>query len=200
MSTNKILITIMFFLISQVVILPIVYAKDSRTLKPIEVVKEATEKILDIARQKNITMVNKYALVSQSMSNYVDVEFISRFVLGKYWRTSSDKQKRQFDKEFRRLMVYKYLEMFSEHTDAYIEYTENPQKSKVHMVIYEMTEYNNIGISYKLHKKSGKWRIYSIVVEGVNLLANYRSLFNYEIKRNGIDSLIKHLMKRNTVN
>jgi phospholipid transport system substrate-binding protein len=171
------------------------YAENAPTLEPIEVVRKATEQVLAVARQRNLSPVDRYEIISQTMPDYVDIESISRFVLGRHWRNIDDKQREQFNIGFRRLLVNKYLEIFSEHTDAHIKYIASLKRSSVKMIISEITGYDHIEISYNLHKKAGKWKIYNVIVEGISLLTSYRSGFNYKIKRNGIDELIGSLVE-----
>ena len=42
-----------------------------------------------------------------------------------------------------------------------------------------------------------KWLVFDIVIEGVSLVTNYRSQFSSEIRKNGLDVLIKKLAKKN---
>jgi phospholipid transport system substrate-binding protein len=42
--------------------------------------------------------------------------------------------------------------------------------------------------------------VIDIIIEGVSLVTNYRSQFASEIKRNGMDSLIKELANKNKTN
>ena len=54
-----------------------------------------------------------------------------------------------------------------------------------------------IKVNYVLTKSSGKWLVFDIVIEGVSLVTNYRSQFSSEIRKNGMDTLIKKLSKKN---
>ena len=48
-----------------------------------------------------------------------------------------------------------------------------------------------------MHLKNGEWKVYDVVIDAISLVANYRSSFNQEIKKSGIDSLIASLAERN---
>jgi phospholipid transport system substrate-binding protein len=54
-----------------------------------------------------------------------------------------------------------------------------------------------IRVNYALSKRTGKWLVFDIVIEGVSLVTNYRSQFSSVIKKNGMDTLIKRLAKKN---
>ena len=55
-----------------------------------------------------------------------------------------------------------------------------------------------IPITYSLYLKDGAWKVYDIQIDGISLVANYRTSFNNEIRNKGLDNLIKTLQKRNT--
>ena len=57
-----------------------------------------------------------------------------------------------------------------------------------------------ISVNYALAKQEKGWLVIDIIIEGVSLVTNYRSQFASEIRRNGMDSLIKALAKKNESN
>ena len=48
-----------------------------------------------------------------------------------------------------------------------------------------------------MHLVSGQWKVYDVVIDSISLVANYRTSFNQEIKKTGIDGLIVKLTDRN---
>jgi phospholipid transport system substrate-binding protein len=56
---------------------------------------------------------------------------------------------------------------------------------------------SSIPIDYKLRKKDS-WLIYDIAVHNSSLVLNYKSEFGSEIKKGGIDGLIKVLRDKNS--
>jgi phospholipid transport system substrate-binding protein len=54
-----------------------------------------------------------------------------------------------------------------------------------------------VPVDYSLYYDGRRWRVFDVVVDGVSLVSNYRSSFSREIRRAGIDSLIRKLEQRN---
>jgi phospholipid transport system substrate-binding protein len=52
-------------------------------------------------------------------------------------------------------------------------------------------------IDYRMSKSSGAWKVFDVVVENLSLVTNYRSSFQSEISRSGIDGLIKTIEAKN---
>ena len=57
-----------------------------------------------------------------------------------------------------------------------------------------------IPIDYSLEKTKDGWKVFDVLIDGVSLVTNYRSSFNTEIQKSGIDGLIKSLAERNAKN
>lgn len=54
-----------------------------------------------------------------------------------------------------------------------------------------------VPVDYRMYEKNGEWLVYDLVIDNVSLIANYRSSFNTEIRRDGIDALIRRLGQMN---
>jgi phospholipid transport system substrate-binding protein len=48
-----------------------------------------------------------------------------------------------------------------------------------------------------MEKTANGWKVYDVAIEGVSLVQNYRSTFNSEVQRGGIDGLIGALEAKN---
>ena len=53
-----------------------------------------------------------------------------------------------------------------------------------------------IPIDYRLQKEGERWRAYDVLIEGVSLVANYRSQFNRIIDREGFAGLLTKMRNR----
>ncbi|MFB3090204.1 MAG: phospholipid-binding protein MlaC, partial [Gammaproteobacteria bacterium] len=54
-----------------------------------------------------------------------------------------------------------------------------------------------VPIDYRMHLSGGEWKVVDIVVDGVSLILTYRGSFASEIRKNGLDALIRKLSQRN---
>ncbi|NNJ92462.1 MAG: ABC transporter substrate-binding protein, partial [Gammaproteobacteria bacterium] len=52
-------------------------------------------------------------------------------------------------------------------------------------------------VDYRLIQSGESWKVYDVVIDGMSLVSNYRSSFSGEIRRSGIDGLIKSLQNHN---
>jgi phospholipid transport system substrate-binding protein len=54
-----------------------------------------------------------------------------------------------------------------------------------------------VQVDYGMEKTDAGWKVYNVKVGGISLVESYRSTFNSEIGKNGIDGLVKMLKDKN---
>jgi len=52
---------------------------------------------------------------------------------------------------------------------------------------------NEIPIEYRMLKKGDRWLVYDVIIEGVSLIANYRTQFNKIIRTSSYQELVKKM-------
>ena len=174
-------------------------------LGPEDVVKKVAEDVLfAIKTDQEIQKGNKekiYKLAEEKILPNFDFEKVARLVLGRAWRSASDEQKKGFIVEFRTLLLKTYAVALSKYKDQKIEFKPSRMSytDEIFIVKSEIIQggAQPIRVNYALSKRAGKWLVFDIVIEGVSLVTNYRSQFSSEIKKNGMDTLILKLAKKN---
>lgn len=174
-------------------------------LGPEDLVRKTAEDVLfAIKADEEIQKGDKekiYKLAEEKILPNFDFERVARLVLGRAWRSASDEQKKEFIVQFRTLLLKTYAVALSKYKDQTIEFkpTRMSDTDEIVVVKSEISQSGGqpIRVNYALSKNSGKWLVFDIVIEGVSLVTNYRSQFSSEIRRNGMDTLIKKLSKKN---
>ena len=174
-------------------------------LGPEDLVRKTAEDVLfAIKADEEIQKGDKekiYKLAEEKILPNFDFERVARLVLGRAWRSASDEQKKEFIVQFRTLLLKTYAVALSKYKDQTIEFkpTRMSDTDEIVIVKSEISQSGGqpIRVNYALSKNSGKWLVFDIVIEGVSLVTNYRSQFSSEIRRNGMDTLIKKLSKKN---
>ncbi len=52
---------------------------------------------------------------------------------------------------------------------------------------------NEVPVDYRLLREKDGWRVYDVIIEGVSLVANYRTQFNKIIQTSSYDDLVKRM-------
>jgi phospholipid transport system substrate-binding protein len=142
-----------------------------------------------------------YALVGDVVLPHFDFETMVDLALGKYKSKISTDQRPLLINEFRILLVRTYGKALLEYNDQEIIYlpTEGSLEGGDVTVKTEIEQAGGFPIPLNYSLKAGKqgWKVYDISVDDISLVTNYRSSFARQIKKNGVDGLIKKLRDRN---
>ena len=142
-----------------------------------------------------------YALVDQIVLPHFDFGTMTDLALGRYKTKISTEQRRLITNEFRILLVRTYGKALLEYSDQKIIYLpiEGSLESGDVTVRTEIEQKGGfpIPLNYSLKQTGQGWKVYDISVDDISLVTNYRSSFSRQIRKNGIDGLIKTLRERN---
>jgi phospholipid transport system substrate-binding protein len=172
---------------------------------PDRLVADATGQLLAALQQDRARITTQpdhvYTLAKDIVLPHFDFKRMSALALGKYWRRATAGQKQRFPREFRALLLRTYataLHEFTNETIVMLPMRDDPASGDV-TVHTEIRRASGpaIPVSYRLYERDGIWKVYDIKIEGISLVANYRSSFSSQIRRHGIDGLIDTLAKRN---
>ncbi len=142
-----------------------------------------------------------YRLANEVLVPHVDFARVSSLVLGKYWRRAKPAQREAFTREFRRLLVRTYSTAFREFDNWQIRHmplTLKPGEDDVSVRTQVLRgDGRPVDVVYRMHRKDGDWMAYDVKIEGISLVTNYRSSFNKEVRRGGLDRLIRRISELN---
>ena len=173
---------------------------------PQALVQETTDKIKSIlkADQEKIKSDSGHlrAVVDNIVAPHFDFDRMSSWVLGKYWRKAKPDEKTRFAREFRTLLVRTYAKALNDNYDKTIDMLPMRKKKGGKEVIVRTEVQQSAGfpipINYKMYIKNDTWMVYDVSVDGISLVANYRTSFAKEIRKDGLPKLIDRLAKRNS--
>lgn len=168
---------------------------------PQEVVKQTTDQLLKAIEGHQDDMQEVQQLVRKIVLPHVDSQLMARFVLGRYWRTASSKQRKEFTEEFTTLLVRTYSKPLTSYNGQAVQYDPlqgDQSEGRVAVPTHvAQKDGPSVPITYRMHKTDDTWMVYDVVIEGVSLVQNYRTSWGDEISRNGLDALIEQLAKKN---
>ena len=135
----------------------------------------------------------------------VDFETVSRLVLAQNWNKFSEAQRKDFVDLFRKHLLHTYWKNADYSNFAGIEVTGDRKEQRRDWTV--MTKVKNRGsenilIDYRLRAQGEEgtpaleWRIIDILVEGVSLVANFRSQFQSIVANDGPEQLNAQLREK----
>jgi phospholipid transport system substrate-binding protein len=167
---------------------------------PKEVVKQLTNKALDILRKKDISVDEKRHEIENVVYQYVDFNILSRLVLARNWRKFSKPQQDEFVQEFKKHLSLTYGKNIENYHNEGVEIfgdREEPGGDWTVQTNIVRGGSEKFRVDYRLRKEDGQWKVIDIVIEGVSLVANFRSQFQDIVSSGGPEKVLKLLHEKN---
>jgi len=173
-----------------------------------EQVRTMINSVIDVFNDKDMKSPEKSSQRNQVLREKADRIFdwdeMAKRTLGRHWRDITDEQQKQFIDIFVDFLQRVYLGRIDTFMDQiegltydsvdYLKETKQGRFCMVETVI--KIDNNQFPVNYRLVNKDGKWVVYDVSVEGIGLVANYRTQFNDILNRSTFDELIQQLKKR----
>lgn len=181
-----------------------VSAVDSGT-PPDVLVRDVTNDVVNIVRQDKAIQSGDTGrvleLVHERVLPHFNFRRMTMLAVGRDWRSATPEQQARLVEAFRTLLVRTYSNALTEYRDQKIDF-KPMRASPADTTVQVRTEVRQsgaqaIGIDYALEKTPDGWKVFDVVVAGVSLVTNYRGSFGEEIRRGGVDGLIKSLETKN---
>ena len=191
-------------------------ARAEANIKPEQMLRSVTQEVFKVLESEREVIKQEptrlFGLVEQILLPHVDMEVMSRFVLGKHWRTANAEQRERFSGEFKNLLIRFYISALVEepekidellaNSDGLITYfapniDDDTRKTSVRAEVQMPNGGPKVPVVFSLFLKEGEWLLYDVNVDGISLVTNYRSSFSTEVSRQGLDTLIDRLAARN---
>jgi phospholipid transport system substrate-binding protein len=144
----------------------------------------------------------KTAKIEKLFRENVDVPWVGKFVLGRFWKQASAEQQKRYLKEYETFITERYATRFSDYTGGSFKvlgtHDDGDDEFTVNMQIQSGKEGSApVLVDYRV-RKGGKnvFNIFDIVVEGVSMITTQRSEFASVISANNLDYLIAQLSKK----
>ena len=167
-----------------------------------EELKSIIDRILIVLRDPALkgddTKEQRRNLLRSIVSDNFSFEKMSQMCLAKHWRKRSDQEKKVFVEMFGQLLEETYISKVESFTDEKIVFVKEFLKNRKALIYTKViTDTIEIPINYRMYQtKQGDWMVYDIVIEGVSLVANYRSQFASILKKGSYEQLVKDLKKK----
>ena len=169
---------------------------------PGQYIISTTEKAINALTDNSITQNEKEKRFGKLFDENFDVPSISRFVLGKYWKSATTNQKKVFFVTFRNYMVKTFSSRFNEYSGEKLSLLnyENEPNLKLFIVHTALNRSNDppIKVDWRVGLKKDRYVILDIIIEGISLAVTQRSEFVSVIDHNdgNLDNLIKLLKEK----
>jgi phospholipid transport system substrate-binding protein len=122
----------------------------------------------------------------------------ARRALGRHWAARTPEERDEFVRLFGDLLERSYISKIELYGGEKIQYISDRIDGETALVQSKLLTKNGseVPIEYRMLKKAERWLVYDVVIEGVSLVANYRTQFNKIIQTSSFQELVKKMKTR----
>jgi phospholipid transport system substrate-binding protein len=178
-------------------------------LAPVLATGEASAVVTDFGNQMLQMLSGPQLSASERQKRFgalLDKDFdfatIGRFVLGRYWATATDQEKREFAPVFRDYVVQSYSVRFGEFTGASFKVTgeraESPTSAIVSTSVMQRDNPTPAKVDWRVATDASSPKITEVIVDGISMSLTHRQEFASLIERSGggVSGLIAQLKSK----
>ena len=141
----------------------------------------------------------RIAIIGAEIETVFDFKELSRRTLGRDWKKMKPEQQKEFVQLFKELLQGVYADRLMAYSDQKIIFDKETmlKKGRAEVQSYLQTsDGKKIPLFYRLTDKSGSWKVYDVIIEGVSMVKNYRTQFKQILSKGSPDKLIETLRKK----
>ena len=169
---------------------------------PKETVETGVNKILKMLGDPAFKAQSKdqqIATLGDEIDNVFDFKELSRRTLGRSWKKMNAEQQTEFVELFKELLQGVYADRLLAYSDQKVIFDKEVmlKKGRAEVQSYLQTsDGTKIPLFYRLTDKTGSWKVYDVIIEGVSMVKNYRTQFREIISKDSPEKLLEILRKK----
>jgi phospholipid transport system substrate-binding protein len=148
---------------------------------PRDIVRSLADEVLAVLRDSSLSSATKRERIEIIADRGVDFATMAKLVLARNLSRFSDAEQVQFQHEFRRHLSVTYGDSVDSYKNEEVVITGDREEARGDVTVKSKIARSGGGddilVDYRLRQANGDWKIIDFVVEGVSLIANFRSQF-----------------------
>ena len=140
-------------------------------------------------------------IAQKAVLPHFDFERMSQRVLGQHWRTATPEQRSRFMAEFTRLLVRTYATAVFEYRDSEVKFMPARELGEKTQRIRSLVDRRDgrppLQVDYDVFQRDDGWKVMDVAINGISLVVSYRSGFNTDAAKLGMDGLIAQIAEHN---
>jgi phospholipid transport system substrate-binding protein len=143
---------------------------------------------LQTLRNPALPEAEREARLGAMLTRNFDLPRIARYVLGRYWTTASDDERRSFARLFEQRVVRSYAARLGQYTSETVKVTGMRPESDTAAVVTSQIVHPSgppTRVEWRVRREDDGYRVIDIDVEGVSLALTEREQISATIQRNG---------------
>lgn len=177
------------------VVLPLVAAPGAEAATPTEHLRQHVDRVIKVLEDPAMKPADRQAVIRKIATDIFDFEEAAKRSLGQHWQGRTPAERQEFVRLFTDLLERTYIGKIEQYQGEKVTYAGDAVEGhratvRTTIVTKQGTE---VPVNYRMHQKDGRWLVYDVMMEGVSLVANYRTQFNRILQSGSWPDLVARL-------
>ena len=166
---------------------------------PTDQLRGSVDRVIQILEDSQLKAeakaADRRAAIRKEAESIFDFTETAKRALGQHWKTLNPGQQQEFVSLFEDLLERAYvlkIEKYSGEKVAYLGDTVDGDLATV-KTKFTTKQGTEIPVDYRLLRRGDRWLVYDVFVEGVSLVANYRTQFDRIMRTGSYDELVRRM-------
>src|SRR5688500_17689728 len=157
---------------------------DARSEAAAEFIRDLGARAIDVLVKPRLARAESMRRFRVLLNECFDVPYISRFVLGQYWRRATQQQQREYGALFERLIVQVYADRFAQYSGRDLDVNET-LKITDHRPVGETDSIVSsqiirpdgppVAVDWRVRSRGDALKVIDVAVEGVSMSVTQKS-------------------------
>jgi len=174
----------------------VVASQSARAGAPTEQLREHVDQVIKMLQRPELQgdgkTTERRTAVRKIANNIFDFQETAKRSLGRHWQARTPAERDEFTQLFSDLLEHAYFGKIDRYSGENVNYVgESVEGDQATVRTKILTKQGSeVPVDYRLLREGAQWRVYDVVIEGVSLIANYRTQFNKIIQTSSFNDLI----------
>ena len=152
----------------------------------------------DPALRPEARTAERRAAIRREANQIFDFEETAKRALGRHWQELTEADRREFVALFADLLEHAYVSKIERYSGEKIVYAGDSAEGEGARVKtrFVTAKGEDIPVEYRMRRRDDRWLVYDVNVEGVSLVASYRSQFDRIIRSSSYRDLVARMKSR----
>lgn len=167
---------------------------------PTALVADTVGNVVAILQDGSLPTDERRRRIEKLAFEVFDFPTMGKLVLARNWKKFDASQRREFIAEFRVHLSRNYGSRLDRYRQTDVEITGARIEPRNDVTVHSKVvggEFDGVGLDYRLRERDGEWKVIDVVIEGVSLIANFRSQFREVVSQKGPDGLLDQMRAKN---
>jgi len=177
-------------------------AEDTPSEQVKAIINDVVCSFIELQSGNNGTLASTLNLTKKKILPFIDLEYSTELALENYWDQLELNERKIFERDIKNSLIDDYVGILSDLTsweDIEIlvneNYYQNENIARVKVSVLLNNENASASVTLKLIRKN-RWKIYDLEYQSISIIDIEKMGYNSKIKRQGIEKLIKKMLKR----